>query len=425
MFMLRGISILCSLIIVPLTINYVSEYEYGIWLTISSLVGWLSFFDLGISNGLRNRFIEAIELGKHKLAQIYVSTAYAIIGIVVTSVWLLAVIATFFIDWCYVLNADPSLSQELMWTVVIVITNFSIQFVLMIVRTLLNAVQRPAIASIFDTVAQAFLLLVIGILVLFTKGSLIKLGLAMGVAWLVVYVIGNIIAFRKYLPQYVPRFSCVRFRFARSIMSLGLIFFFIQIIAISFYHTSNLIISHYVGPSEVTVYNVAFKYMQILTMVFTIMITPFWSAYTEANVKGDYAWMRSTTRKLILMVCALAVLGIVMLLVSPLFYRIWLRGTVEVPFIITFLVYLFHIVNMWGTLWTNLLSGLGKIRLQLICSSCCLVVYLPTGLWACRHFGLVGLLIASVGSMLLCTSWFGIVQVRKLINRTATGIWDK
>ena len=30
MFVLKGVSILCQLAVVPMTINYVSKYEYGI-----------------------------------------------------------------------------------------------------------------------------------------------------------------------------------------------------------------------------------------------------------------------------------------------------------------------------------------------------------------------------------------------------------
>lgn len=195
MAVLRGVSVLCSLITVTLTIDYVSKYEYGIWLTISSLVAWLSFFDLGIGNGLRNKFIEAIAKGKHKLAKIYVSTAYAIISIVVGTVWLCSLIASFFIDWCGVLNAVPALKTELLWTVVIVVTNFSVLFILGLNRTLLNAVQKPAIASSFDTVTQVLLCLVLLILVRFTNGSLINLALAMGGTSLFILVISNIWTF--------------------------------------------------------------------------------------------------------------------------------------------------------------------------------------------------------------------------------------
>lgn len=425
MAFLKGISVLSSLIVVPLTINYVSKYEYGIWLTISSLVAWLSFFDIGIGNGLRNKFIEAIEKGKHRLAKVYVSTAYAMITIIVLIVWLIAVVASKFIDWCEVLNAGRHLSDELFWTVIIVISNFSLLFVLGLNRSLLNAVQKPAIASSFDTLTQVLLCIVLLILVNTTEGSLVNLALAMGGTSVIVLVGSNMWTFRGVLERYRPSCKSVRFRMAKGIMSMGIMFFFLQIIAIAFYQTNNLIISHYVGPSEVTVYNIAYKYMQVLTMIFTILITPFWSAYAEANVNGDYAWMKNATKRLIQIVAGIALIGAVMVAVSPWFYQLWLQGSVTVPFVITVLVFGFHICNIWSTLWTQLLCGFGKIRLQLICSTLCCVSYLPMGIWGCRHFGLTGLLVASLISFALFTSWFGIIQVRKLINRTATGIWNK
>ena len=55
----------------------------------------------------------------------------------------------------------------------------------------------------------------------------------------------------------------------------------------------------FLGPDEVTVYNIAYKYMNILTMVFMIVIAPFWSAFAEADVSGDTAWMRNARNKLL------------------------------------------------------------------------------------------------------------------------------
>lgn len=426
MLFLRGISVLCSLVIVPLTIGYVTKYEYGIWLTISSLVSWLSFFDLGIGNGLRNKFIEAIEKGKHRLAKIYVSTAYAIISMIVSIVWIFAVTISFFLNWCEILNAESSLENEVLWTIVIVITNFSVIFILGLNRTLLNAIQKPAIGSSFDTITQVLLCAVIFILIHTTKGSLIYLACAMGGTSIVVLTISNIWTFHTFLRKYRPSLRQVRLRFSKGIMSMGLQFFFLQIIAIAFYQTNNLIISHYVGPDEVTVYNIAYKYMNVLTMLFSILITPFWSAFAEANVNGDYKWMKNVKKKLMQVVGGIAILGLIMCIISPWFYKFWLDGTaVIVPIAVTILVCGFHLCNIWTTLWTQLLSGFGKIRLQLICSSLCCISYLPLGIWGCKHFGLIGLLVASILSFTFFTSWFGIIQVNKLINRTASGIWDK
>ena len=98
-FFLKGLGILLSLIIVPMTITYLSPERYGVWIALSSIIGWLSFFDIGFGNGLRNKFVEAIARGDKELAKIYVSTTYAILAIIITLVWAVTAIATFFVDW--------------------------------------------------------------------------------------------------------------------------------------------------------------------------------------------------------------------------------------------------------------------------------------------------------------------------------------
>lgn len=55
-FIIKGLSIAISLVLVPLTINYINPTQYGIWLTLSSIVAWFSFFDIGLTQGLRNKF---------------------------------------------------------------------------------------------------------------------------------------------------------------------------------------------------------------------------------------------------------------------------------------------------------------------------------------------------------------------------------
>lgn len=425
MFALRGVSIICSFLIVPLTINYVSSYEYGIWLTISSLVAWISFFDVGIGNGLRNKFIEAVENNQPVRARRLVSTAYAIITIIVVAVWFLAMTASFFIDWNSILNVSDVPGRELLYTVLIALTNFCVLFILGLNRTLLNALQKPALASAFDTATQALLCIVLLLITRFTQGNIVYLAMAMGGTSIFVLITSNIWTFRTVLRDYRPSPKYVRFSYARDIMSLGIMFFFLSVLSIAFYQTNNLIISHYLGPEEVTVYNIAYRYINVLPMVFTIIITPFWSAFAEARVNNDYTWMKSTRKRLMQTLMLLGLAGIAMVIISPMVYKVWIKDMVTVPLMVTLLAYLFQMFNMWGSLWTQLLSGLGKLRLQVICSTVCCVSYVPLGCYFCDRYGLYGLMTVSVVLQMLCTSWFGVIQTRKLLNKTATGIWNR
>ncbi|HSN08168.1 MAG TPA: hypothetical protein VLS85_03975, partial [Hanamia sp.] len=102
-FFIKGTSILISLLLVPIAINYVNVSQYGIWLTLSSIVVWFSFFDVGLTQGLRNKFAEAVATGNDDLAQIYVSTTYAILTMICTLLWIIFLFANQFINWAHIL----------------------------------------------------------------------------------------------------------------------------------------------------------------------------------------------------------------------------------------------------------------------------------------------------------------------------------
>lgn len=73
LFALRGYSIAVNLALVPLTLHLLDEYKYGIWITLFNVISWISIFDVGIGNGLRNKFAETIANGKLHEAREYVS----------------------------------------------------------------------------------------------------------------------------------------------------------------------------------------------------------------------------------------------------------------------------------------------------------------------------------------------------------------
>jgi len=191
--LIKGVSIAISFVTLPLTLNYVDASTYGVWLTMSSIVGWFAFFDIGLTQGLRNRFAEAKAKGDVKLARIYVSTTYAILGMIFTLVWVAFIIANQFIDWSRLLNVSESLRPDVTKLAVIVFTYFCISFVFRIITTILLADQFPAKSSLIDLFGQIIALVIIIILVKTTEGSLVKLGLTFCSSPLVVLIGANFI----------------------------------------------------------------------------------------------------------------------------------------------------------------------------------------------------------------------------------------
>jgi len=63
--LLKGASIPVTLLLVPMTINYINPVQFGIWLTISSVIGWMNFFDIGMGLGLRNKLAHSLALNEY------------------------------------------------------------------------------------------------------------------------------------------------------------------------------------------------------------------------------------------------------------------------------------------------------------------------------------------------------------------------
>ena len=159
--LLKGISIAISFVTLPITLNYVDSATYGVWLTMSSIVGWFVFFDVGLTQGLRNRFAEAKARGDDDLAKTFVSTTYAILAIIFTSVWVIFLITNSFLDWSRLLNVSESMRSDVTTLAIIVFTYFCISFVFRIITTILLADQYPARSTLIDLSGQALSLIII------------------------------------------------------------------------------------------------------------------------------------------------------------------------------------------------------------------------------------------------------------------------
>lgn len=425
--LIKGGSVLVSLILVPLTINYINPTRYGIWLTISSIIGWISFFDIGLTQGLRNKFAESRAHGDDERAQTYVSTAYALLGIIFFTVWLVFLLVHPFLNWSGLLGISTAIGTEVSSLVMIVFTYFCIQFVLKIINTLLIADQSPAKGAFIDFLGQLLSLAFIALLISTTKGSLILLGLALCISPLLVLLGANLFFFRGHFQQYRPLLKKVNFAYSKDLLNLGLIFFIIQIAFIVQFQTANVIISQNFGPEEVVSYNIVYKYFGVLEMISIIFVSPFWSASTEAYLKGDIPWIKSSIKHYNRLNAFLSAGSIIMLLLASKVYDLWLgKGTVHIDFQLSFWGLLYFNVSVFAGKYVEFLNGISALRLQFFSSLVSPLIYIGTALILINHFHLgahalfIAAIVSNFNGYLLAP-----LQYYNIIERNKRGIWAK
>ena len=424
-FILKGGNVLISFLIVPLTLHYLDPTKYGIWLTLISIVGWMSFFNIGLGNGLRNKFAEALANKDKVLAKKYVSTTYAIVFIISIVLFLFFLAISPLLDWGFILNTPKELKTELQKITIIVVGFFCIKFVLHLINTILIADQRPATSNLLDFISNLISLIVIYVLTLFSNGSLVYLSITLGASPIVLFIM-SFFFFNKDYREYKPSYKYIDFSKARILVSLGMKFFIIQISCIVIFTTDNVIISHILGPAEVTPYAIAYKYFGLIAYIFAIINSPFWSAYTEAYQKKEIKWIKEINKKLKKAWVLLTFFSLILLLISPFFYKIWIGKEVHISLLLSFLMFLYFIVQNLASIYLHFINGLGKIKLQLIFAIIGGILNIPLSIIFAKYFNLgsIGVILAT----LVCVIYgpiIGSIQYNKIIAGTATGIWNQ
>ena len=421
----KCISIFCTLAIVPLTINYVNPTRYGIWMTLSGMIGWMAFFDLGFGNGFRNRFAEAKAKGDTLLARQYLSTTYFAIFVIMSLLYSIISIGNQWLNWSGILNVDPHYNEELRKVFFIVSSFFCLNMVVNIFSALVSADQRIGLASLISGIGQIVSLIVIFILTRTTEGSLITLATYYsGIPMLVILAFSIIMySFGRYKP-YRPRFSDIRLSLVKHIMGLGLQFFIINFCLILVFQLVNFVIMREVGAESVTIYNVANKYFNVLYMLVTISVTPLWSAFTDAFTKKDFQWMKNTFNKLSKFLTFLIGAYLLLLLISPFIYQLWVGDSVHIKFIISLFVMLLSIGQSVSTTYMYMVNGIGAIRLQLVVYLFFAIISWPMMVLGAQHFGLLGILIIPT-IVYFTQGLLAKAQLQKILSNKATGIWIK
>jgi len=425
-FVIRLVSIVIGFVFVPLLVHYLGTSEYGIWITMSSVIAWVSYFDVGMGNGLRNRFAESLARGEHKLARIYVSTTYAALSMIFGILFVLFLVVNPFLNWSDILNTPREISGELSTLATLTVGFFLLRFILRLISVIITADQRPAIANLFDPLANVVSLIAILILMKTTEPSLINLGLVLGLSPVVVLLAASIIFYTGEYKKYRPSFRQVQLNYFKDLVGLGLQFFIIQITVVVIMSTNNLIITQVVGPEAVTSYNIAYKYFGLISMGFVIITNTYWSAFTEAYVKKDFGWIKRILRNLMRLWGLIIVVVAIMLLFADKFYLLWIGPKVQVPWLLSVFTALFIIIYVWYSIFIYFINGTGKIKLQLYTSVAVALMNIPVSIFFASHLelGAAGVILGSCVTY-LPGAIIAPLQYRRIVRNTDTGIWGK
>ena len=418
MLFIQIFTICLNLLLVPLTIDYVNPDTYGIWLTLSSVVAWISVLNIGLNNSLRNRLTEVRTLGNDLMARKYVSTTYAILSCIFCSFLFLFVCINPMINWANIFNLSQELENELKIVMAIIVAYFCLRFILSTINVILLAEHKSAESSFRTLIEQSISIIIIYVLTKTTEGSLLYLCIGLCVTPIIVLLIFNIGLFNNRFKAIAPSVKYIDFSLTKDLLSVGLKFFIISLAGIIQFQLANFIILRYFGGEQVAGYNIAFKYFNVAYMVFSLLLTPLWSTVTKAKVQNDYIWINNTVKNYLIIALLFCVGVFIMLLLSPKIYPLWLQDNYfEIPIALSGVMALYKMTFIIGGVFVTVLNGLGELNIQ---TKVCLIsplVYLLLCFYFLKftELGIVGVVLASILSNF--NAWIvAPIQVKKMIK---------
>lgn len=423
-FIIKGISILTSFLLVPLTIGYVSAELYGVWLTLASILTWLSFMDIGFSQGLKNKLTEAIANNDWEKGKALVSTTYGMMVLIMVPTCVLLELAIPLVDWTSLLNVNPMYAEEIVNAMYVCIAFGCLQMIVNVLVSVVAAFQKVALSNSFMVIGNVISLFLIFALKSIVPPSLVVLACTLAAMPILVTIIASFVLFNGRFKQVAPSISCFNKTYIKELFGLGFKFFIINIQVLVLYQSTNVLISNVSSPMEVTTYNIAYKLLSVAMMIYTIITAPLWPAYTDAYARGDYDWMKNMRKKMTRILLLSMGMCAIIALTSPLIYKIWVGDSIEVPYVMTSMVCLYVMAYCWMQLNGTFVVGMGKIKLETIIAIIGMICHIPLSYFLSNYFGCYGV----ICSMILINVFYALIQhiqTSLLLERRAVGIWNE
>ena len=426
-FFFRGGSVLISFLSVRYAVGILLPQEYGVWLTIYSVASWIFLLDGGLGNGLKNKLTQVIIENNYSKGKKLVSTAYISIGLLMAAILLLVIISSLWIEYGSFFNVELSMYKDTALCFLIVLVCVAVKFIFDLINSVFLAFQKAALVHLVNFLSSLLTYLCLVLFFSFFEDyKLVLFGLIMTGIPLLFYLITNVYFFSTSYKQLKPSFKSFEKKYLSDLLSLGVKFFIIQFSVLIIFSSDNFIITQLFGAEAVTSYNISYKLYSVFTVIWTIILTPYWTAFTEAYHKQEFDWIIKTVKRLEKAWLVLVLGVIIVTLICNYIYLLWLGEKVKVDYKISISMALFIIITTLTNIYVYVINGVGKIKLQLITSVIIGLLNIPLSIFFAKNLGLgVSGVMYATCFCIGVTPIVNYIQYKKIVTKKDIGIWGK
>jgi len=400
----RGISMLVIVLTVSLTIRYLGAERFGVWMTIASFVGMLTFLDLGVGNALTNKVAQAAAQDNPEALRRIIGGGLGFLFVLGCAVGALLYALASVLPWDRLIKVqDPVVHAEILNTVAVFSILFGFNLFTNGVQRIFAGLQRAFEAHVVSVAGSCFSLFALWIATRQEAGIPFLLAATLGIQSLANLGLLLILA-RRNLFSVSGIASHTRTE-ARHLLNVGGLFFILQVGTMVGWGADSLIISSTLGAAQVAAFSIVQRLFQFVTQPLSILNAPLWGAYADAHSRGEKPFIRKTLKTSLIGTSGLCLAGAAALvMLGERLVEIWTGNAVNISLVLLAAYGSWAILDATGNALAMFLNGCGVVKPQVFTVIVFVMLSIPAKLVSINYYGLEAMIVVQALIYLLITS---------------------
>ncbi|MFQ8599377.1 MAG: lipopolysaccharide biosynthesis protein [Oscillospiraceae bacterium] len=368
------------LITVRISLSYLGEEIYGLWMTVTSFFSLFAFADLGLGNGLQTKLSQASSSSNNEGEyRKIISSTYMILLAVAGGAILIFGALFPFLNWSALINAQTQTAISLSGPVVAAIfIPKMLNIPLALVQRTQNALQEGYRANMWQCVGNLLSLLSVYLFSSLDCGAVALIAGSSSIP-VVVCLINMIVYYYKQRPTLRPSLRYFEKDMTREMASTGFKFLLLSILTTLGLQIDSFVVARTCSLAEVSTFSILLRVSQLLNIAIQMLGTPLWAASGEALARGDAQWVKKSTRRISrIMTAFTAGCSVLIVLLAPFIFKIWLGQ--ELDYSVWLMIGLLGMQVLFAFVnpYFMVLNGAGIVKKQIAV----FLIYTPVALFS-------------------------------------------
>jgi O-antigen/teichoic acid export membrane protein len=324
-------NIFIRIITIPIIINYLGKEQYGLWITVSSFVGYIMFFDFGISSAAINNLVKFYSSKNYKVASNYVFANVLFLSTICLVIFGLTIFGVNQFNWVTIFKLSNVINvREINSIIILCVSIFLFQLSTNIFLKIPYTMQMGYLTEIYLFVGYVLSLVFVLLCVHFDFGFLLLiLAFSFSLIFAPISIFIHLVV-KKYL--YFEILSIKENVFVvKGLLKVGTSILMMQLCGMVIMSSQFGIIAYFKGTTEVVVYSVLLQIMNALQTPFSVLQQPLWAKFAKLALDNKILLIKTSVIQYIKLSFLYSIfVTFVIILITPFFISYLIKETVNV-----------------------------------------------------------------------------------------------